>query len=397
MVTIDIIGDEATAEYQAAEQLANLLRADLQPQEEGRILIVSNVTCFGQKVKDIDLVVFAVFPKGIKRRVRCRTQRAKNSELEDKQARDIRFRSFCLCIEVKDHSAGGVDLQGSRALVQYKGKWSDVTNQSEQQKYSLIGFLKDTVNWSPYVTNLIWFRNLTRDDLPGHPHNWMPNEPTLSWMLHLICQQNIPSYFHLGGYYSVSCTGNDAAADGFDKLQEAADFFSHVERNLGKLTRERLEKITRTAILKDQDYAKSIGEKLVVVRGRAGTGKTIKLLHIAHDLCVNHDQRCLILTYNKALVSDIRRLLALAKIDTDVSSATVAVRTVHSFIRELVIAFDVYSEVLGGESKKLEEELDALVAQRSITRAEAHRRTIAFYDSFFFDKYEQLKESLLVS
>ena len=93
------------------------------------------------------------------------------------------------------------------------------------------------------------------------------------------------------------------------------------------VSRSKLEKITKAAILKDQLYAQAIGEKLVVIRGRAGTGKTVKLLHIAHDLCVNQQKRCLILTYNKALVSDIRRLIALAGIGDDITEPTMDVRT----------------------------------------------------------------------
>ncbi len=78
---------------------------------------------------------------------------------------------------------------------------------------------------------------------------------------------------------------------------------------------------------------------MVSIEGRAGTGKTIKLLHIAHDLCVDRDQRCLVLTYNNALVSDINRLITLAGIHTDLDGPTIRVSTVHSFLRSLMIGF----------------------------------------------------------
>jgi hypothetical protein len=97
-------------------------------------------------------------------------------------------------------------------------------------------------------------------------------------------------------------------------------------------------------LLKDQDYAQAIGKKLVVVRGRAGTGKTIKLIHIAYALCRRQEQRCLILTFNKALCSDIQRTIVLAKMQSDLDGANVEVRSVHSFICLLLKKLNFYEE-----------------------------------------------------
>lgn len=97
--------------------------------------------------------------------------------------------------------------------------------------------------------------------------------------------------------------------------------------------------IASSKILGEQQYAKAIGEKLIVISGRAGTGKTIKLLKIACDLAINNGARSLILTYNHALVSDIKRTLALAEIPDGVDTYTVNITTLHKFIYELVIGF----------------------------------------------------------
>ena len=55
-------------------------------------------------------------------------------------------------------------------------------------------------------------------------------------------------------------------------------------------------------------------------------------------------KRCLILTYNKALVSDIRRTLALAEITSDIARSTIDVRTVHSFMYQIMDGFGVLSK-----------------------------------------------------
>ena len=100
-----------------------------------------------------------------------------------------------------------------------------------------------------------------------------------------------------------------------------------------------MEKITKR-LIKDQKYGDSIGKKLLVIAGRAGTGKTVKLLRFSYDLARNHGKRCLILTYNLALVSDIKRLLALCRMPDDVDGYSVNIETLHKFFYELAIGFD---------------------------------------------------------
>ena len=126
------------------------------------------------------------------------------------------------------------------------------------------------------------------------------------------------------------------------KITEAHSLFTKIQQDLGRLTRDKLEKITKEAILKDQKYAQAIGNKLVVVKGRAGTGKTIKLIHIAYDLCKRQGERCLLLTYNKALVSDIRRTISIAKVKSDLDAGAVQVESVHAFMRKLLVGFGIY-------------------------------------------------------
>lgn len=345
MIGVKIIGTPGTPEYEAAETLKAIFERDTTAREHGSILIASGVTCFGQATKDIDLVVFGHTKGAFARQLWTKARLRGNDELDDADYRWVNVKNFCFCIEVKDHE--DVEFQMSRALVQYKGKLHDVTYQSERQKYALLGFLRDSLNWSPYICNFIWFRNLDRTAIPKKvPHNWMHSAPTLNYMLNLACDQQIPTYSPKDNSYIFSCAKSLDPEDAVKEFEQALTSFAHVWDNLGKLTRDRLERITKT-LLKDQQYAQAIGKKLVVIEGRAGTGKTIKLLHIAHDLCVEQDQRCLILTYNNALVSDIHRLIALAKINNDVAAATIEIKTVHSFLRSLMIGFGILEPSVG--------------------------------------------------
>jgi superfamily I DNA and RNA helicase len=198
--------------------------------------------------------------------------------------------------------------------------------------------------------------------------------------------QNYPDGNSAYRYY---CAKNSTPQEVEEKIRAAYSVFTNVQEDLGKLTRDKLEKITKEAILKDQKYARSIGEKLVVLKGRAGTGKTIKLIHIAYDLCKKRDDRCLILTYNKALVSDIRRTIALAKVRSDLDSGAVEVETIHKFIRDLVIGFGVFQE--GGrrdflnDYEELKNELLSLLRERVVTSEDINALMKANYDQLVWD------------
>lgn len=352
MVDIKVLGTSDLSEYQAAYQLKNLLADSISSSISGEIFIFPSFKCFGQTVRDIDLVVFGLFPSGFNRQIKTKGK-TKQGMQQERVVREVQIKSFCCCIEVKDHPPSSIDISlGSGVSVMYGKKLHSATEQSENQKYSLMNCLKDVSGgWSPYISNLIWLRNLSKQDLkikyePAEwLHNCLPAQFGIDWFLHLICVQTTP-YSHNGTeLYSLSCMRPKDEINASKNLRKAYNILSVNKANIGALTRRSLERITQSALLKNQKYAQAIGQKLVVIRGRAGTGKTIKLLHIAHDLCVHRDKRCLILTYNKALVSDIRRTLALAEITSDIARSTIDVRTVHSFMYQIMDGFGVLNRL----------------------------------------------------
>ena len=99
--------------------------------------------------------------------------------------------------------------------------------------------------------------------------------------------------------------------------------------------------ITNSILDEDKLWAQAIGEKLVVISGKAGTGKTIKILRIAFDLTLQKNARSLILTYNQALVGDIRRLLAIEGVPDGIDSYTIHISTLHKFFYELILGFGI--------------------------------------------------------
>ena len=105
---------------------------------------------------------------------------------------------------------------------------------------------------------------------------------------------------------------------------------------MGEMTRHRIEQLTNRAF--QSNALIDTQGKVSIYRGRAGTGKTVGLIQTAIHLVDEEQARVLMLTYNKALVSDIRRLFALAELPDMFETNCVHISTMHSYFFKLANA-----------------------------------------------------------
>lgn len=349
-INIKIKGQIDTDEYKAGQELKTLFEKSIPKDIEGDVTIVSNVTLFGQEVKDVDLVVFGKIGTGFKRRLKFKPRNE-----EEYTESNVFFSNFCFTIELKKHFLKDIQIGAmNNVLVTYNNKKHDVTYQSERQKYSLHRYLKniDEVKAYVFVTNFIWLKNITSKELleltKGAEHNILPKTFGLDWILMLLLSQSKP-FSHTQSAYpywsSQSWKNNEAE---FGNFERAFDLFENIKKNVGSISRAHFEKMSKT-ILKDQKFAEAIldssdkGGKFVIIQGKAGTGKTVKLLNIACDLCLNYQKRCLILTYNFTLVADIRRTLTFAHMPDGVGKESVSIMTLFKFFIDLFEGFGIYT------------------------------------------------------
>ena len=82
----------------------------------------------------------------------------------------------------------------------------------------------------------------------------------------------------------------------------------------------------------------------MILRGRGGTGQTVALLQLAHKAYEDYGARTLILTYNLALVADMRRILALMRVPASVSAGGVRIESVMAYVGRLLASFGVISQ-----------------------------------------------------
>lgn len=326
------------------EELAHLLKSkfELELQDaSGRIVIHANASLYGygKEYREVDLLVFAQFDTGIRREIQTRHGNYSDSSLSQVGNYAIWFQNACWVIEVKDHDR--VNVSGQTLMVTTKGSEKNVSAQSDGQKNGLRDLTRNELGVQVSPTNLIWLPNIEPANLPTCIPNLIGSRFSVDDLLMHSCKQKAPMQNSSGRSISFRCT-LDFEDKQIDDLASTIERFSREAVKVGIMTRQRLERITRT-LLGKQQYAQAIGEKLVIIQGRAGTGKTVKLLHIAHDLASRHAKHVQLLTYNKALVSDIRRICALSRIN-DTSDGLLRVDTVHSFVWKLMDQVPLFEE-----------------------------------------------------
>lgn len=110
LINIKIKGQADTDEYKVGLQLKKMFETSI-PDEldgkviEGNISIVTNVTLFGQEVKDVDIVVFGKLGQGYKRKLKFRPRNEENYIIKN-----VFFSNFCFTIELKKHYLKDINI-----------------------------------------------------------------------------------------------------------------------------------------------------------------------------------------------------------------------------------------------------------------------------------------------
>lgn len=324
---ISIIGSEDTQEYEAACKLRELISAEWpEVAKDGndldQIRIIAGAKCYGQTVVDIDLVVCINL-----------THLRPMIKSPDKQP-PLHVRSLCLTIELKGHEADGIRIEGNQVSVRYGNRWSSATEQAHRQQVSLRKFFEAHGYKSPFVTEMVWMPNISQANLPEACHNIIGAHTSWSDILQQIVAVNRPKPYQPSGFDWFE-------VDAFrwcepKKIHATIELLTR-KLEVSPLDRKKVEMLSSRRIVKgnESNYIKKLGDQLLIFRGRGGTGKTVHLLRFARELYIERDARVLILTYNKALVADLRRLLAVMGIADISGQRAIDIRTVHSFLYHL--------------------------------------------------------------
>lgn len=348
---ISIYGSPGTREYAAAEKLRALITREWPEADTetfGDIRLIPCAKCYGEKIQDIDLIVIGSLRK---------PEKILTSDGQDTM---YKLLSFFWTIEVKGHRSEQVDFEGGKVFVAYEhGKRFDASEQSEGQKFSVMNYLKKhRITPLPHIRNFVWLTSISGEFLPDGIHNTIGAD--VSWRLllekFLALEQ---SYLDRNKRKLIECIFPQHRPK---QVLDSAELFTR-KLEASPLNRKKVEMIT-DRVLEDQQYAAKMGEQFLSFRGRGGTGKTIKLLRIAHDLYVSRNSKVLILTYNLALVADIRRLFAIMGLPSETDAPSIQVRSIHAYLYKTLkdLGLRVAPQLFLQDFQQLKEEALALEA-----------------------------------
>jgi hypothetical protein len=324
-VSIDVAGQISGAERDAAESLKARLEPLVRPHD--RITIVAGAKCYGQKNEDIDLLVIGQFAADFHV-----PHNALPAPLYDNE---VHLSNFLLVIEVKDQDGAHVRFEGNQVRVRYTRGWKDASAQVFNQVFSVKAFIEQQMGAgpAPHIFKAIWLRNVPWLSLPANSAQILAADATGADVLRTILEQKPEqAKREPDGKITVSST----SPEGMHRLQSIAEYFTR-RIEPGTLDRKRLDIVSRKH-LKGQQYIDRLGAQALIFRGRGGAGKTLRLLSIGNQMREERKARVLLLTYNLALVADIKRLLAIMGGGDDIDAGSIHVRSRDSFLMGLIKA-----------------------------------------------------------
>lgn len=268
----------------------------------------------------------------------------RHETLQLKTPSGMPIHSFVLVVEVKQHSPDLIRFDGASVHVRYDKQWSDATRQCDEQTWALkrfqsSGYKGRNARSTTFVQRAIWLARAPEAAFDGTP-----------------AASSVPVHFQILIWQRL--VAGFVANRGQIRTLVDADHpkYHSVETLTTLLTRQvlptrldlrRVNAMTQTRFDVDKTaYIQNLGRGLLILRGRAGTGKTFALLQIALFLA-KQGKNTVILTYNHGLIADVDRALRFVAEGDPFHRSMPQVKTRYSFIK------DVFSATYGNAAEKI--------------------------------------------
>jgi GTPase SAR1 family protein len=324
---IEILGVTEGKEFEGATHLRKQILAvwpDLAQSRADHVKIFVGLKLYGYRIEDIDLVVIGHFL----------TPRSFDTEFKfyPKDGdpfipRRAAVKNLILVIEAKSHDATGVRFDDKIASVRYarsgRSVWEPVTEKNRHQMFEFKRYLSDHGVERIYMQDLLYFSGLRESDFPKRPHNCFGVDASFERILNILGQISGPHHHERDAL--ISFGGDDVF-----ELILSPQFPLLQTLEPTPIDRRKMDRIVKAALA--DTWLEDLGRKQIVIRGRGGVGKTVILLQMAYRAFDRDHMRSLVLTYNKALVADMRRTMALLGVPRSVEKGGISIETVHAFI-----------------------------------------------------------------
>lgn len=337
---------ESKTEHFAALHLARKiidLWPDLESNHKDQIEIFTELKLDAGQVEETDFLIVAKFSKP--RVFKLETQqvfypmkfdRAKKKWVKQKDEKypikEVAIKNFLCVVEVKRHSNERVKVINNDLQVRYFSKkkggayWKSAMQQSKEQREGLIDHIGLHIRRKnpgqsvfPFVaaTNFSYLLNVEKD--LGATRTHIKNDPFKDILERSIVNQILrygesnckfvsKKMLDIQGDGKILTIGS--VNKGFIDYCIAAPYSA--SKKLGRLDLQTMDRITKGKW--DERWLEDTGKRMVIFKGTGGTGKTIILIQIAHRLYEHKAHKTLFLTYNLALIANLKRTMSNLKI-----------------------------------------------------------------------------------
>ncbi|MDH5718868.1 MAG: AAA family ATPase [Spirochaetia bacterium] len=260
---------------------------------------------------------------------------------------EVVFLNSCsMTIEIKSHDASGIKIEGNDLYVHYE-KWSCVTDKLIEQAKSGSEFLKDQFGINERFGHFIYLPEINKNSVTANEYLekvMIYNDTTFSELITKHIQQmgvigNCDKSDNKKTYSRVGSTEKSLHNESNNYLQKIKNYYKQLKPAL--LEQEKLEYLSRRFIESSKEWCQYIDKKTISFTGRAGTGKTVKLLRTAKDLAEDNMENVLLLTFNRALARDLQRLMQLQKISSGIG---ITILTIDQFLFRVAYRVKILSE-----------------------------------------------------
>lgn len=271
-----------------------------------------------------------------------------------RQGDTVWLNSAAINIEIKGHGASGIQISGESLCVMYpNNQIENVTAKLTGQAKSTRKFLKEQLNIDfSNVVSLIYLPSIVKSNVTDKQKSeGISTDDTYVSRSIIFQDTNYSAFMSLiinaQGVYGRR---NDDSYLGTNRHNTLANpaIRSRIEsysRQLvpTKLEQDKLEKISAHYIDKNRKlWVDELGKSAIAFRGRAGTGKTLRLLKTAHYLITECMDAVLLLTFNRPLARDLQRLMCFHSFHT---GSAPAIKTIDTFLYELANVINLVDKV----------------------------------------------------
>lgn len=225
---------------------------------------------------------------------------------------------------VKEYKYSKIEIENNH--IEVNDSYLDITDNASKLKWGLSNYLQDACDLKGNVT--------------VHPVFWVLNENSINVVENAIISKSLTfdlikecislnSYLKYPGY--IGWNYDDFYEKSIHKIFETAS----LDSELGYLTKQKIERFQNKFELASQKAFDEIGQQLVEVKGKPGSGKSSDLLKWMLQKSIT-GSRATFLTYNHLLVFEISRQIKgfenTLSDEKSADKASTTANTIHSFM-----------------------------------------------------------------